>query len=410
MKTLSAELREALLSADYVFRNNDDRSHRLLLNGQLAKKVYADFKRILACLGGQWERGKEEHSFVDDPRGDIEEIVKTGKLPALNPFDYFPTPPEIVELIVESSFVDGPLGAIKYLADHGTPRRVLEPETGTGAFASALAEKLGGTDRVVTIELNPINCRHLRAQGFDPIEIDFLQWKTEEKFPLIVMNPPFAGRLWRDHLDHALTMLSPTGRLVCIAPTSALDVRSEADKKWLRTILNRSTVEMNDKGAFAESGTNVDTLIFFVDEIPVRKPTDGWSYADLSMFHILVHNDSARQERYSEFFTGEEGLIARLGERVSSATGETIDPADAQAFIQLCQSINDDLLTDKQCPVGLVIDDVDYLECLNYDLSNYRLQEGIELEKQVDDQVSAKPARAGIRQTAPVGELQLAFL
>ena len=380
MKILSEDLREALVSATYLNRSSGERPHRLVLAGQLPKKVYGDFKRVLSCLGGQWERGKDEHSFMDDPRGDIEEIVRMGRLPELNPYDYFPTPAGIVEFIMDSAFVEDRLGVMRYCAEKGSPYRALEPEAGTGAFASALAEKLGGPDRVVTLELNPINCRHLRAQGFSPVETDFLRWTTDERFSLIVMNPPFDNRLWRKHLDHAMGFLAPMGRLVCIAPVSALDVRSESDKVWLRGLLNRSTIEHNPKGAFSESGTNVDTLVFFVDAIPARVPMDGWSYGDLCHFHILVHNDSRRQARYSRFFSGEGGLLERLGTKIAAATSANIPPADASSFIELCRSLNDELLTDRTAPVGLVIDDSDFLECLNYELIEYRIQHDIEFE------------------------------
>ena len=72
------------------------------------------------------------------------------------------------------------------------------------------------------------------------IEADFLAWKPGRLFDRVVMNPPFSEGRWLAHLQHAVTMLKPTGRLVAILPASAKgkDVLPGWQLEWARTFEN----------------------------------------------------------------------------------------------------------------------------------------------------------------------------
>ena len=63
--------------------------------------------------------------------------------------------------------------------------------------------------------------RILAEQGLAVTVADFLQWQTEKAPDRIVMNPPFSEGRWQAHLEHALDMLAPAGRLVAILPSGA---------------------------------------------------------------------------------------------------------------------------------------------------------------------------------------------
>ena len=78
---------------------------------------------------------------------------------------------------------------------------------------------------------------------------NFLQVAPDPRFDAVVMNPPFYGRHYKLHLDHAVRFLKPGGVLVCILPATAHYDHGTTIGRW------------NDLpvGSFASSGTNVPT-------------------------------------------------------------------------------------------------------------------------------------------------------
>ena len=61
----------------------------------------------------------------------------------------------------------------------------------------------------------------MQAQGFALVGDDFLSYApTGVRYDRIVMNPPFEKRQDTRHIDHALDLLAPGGRLVAIASGS----------------------------------------------------------------------------------------------------------------------------------------------------------------------------------------------
>ncbi|WP_392353015.1 DUF4942 domain-containing protein [Brevundimonas sp. LF-1] len=146
---------------------------------------------------------------------------------------------------------------------------VLEPSAGKGALAN-LARAAGGN--VTCVEIQPDNAGHLRALGYARvIQRDFLQTDpaTLGTFDRILMNPPFDRGRDVDHVTHAMRFLKPGGRLVSIM---AAGVEYRADRKTsdFRATVERFGGEMRDLpfGSFAESGTNVNTVIVTLQTPP----------------------------------------------------------------------------------------------------------------------------------------------
>lgn len=139
---------------------------------------------------------------------------------------------------------------------------VLEPSAGRGALA-CLARKAGGN--VTCVEIQPSNAAHLRNLSFPRVaERDFLHLDPAVlgQFDRILMNPPFDRGRDVDHVTHALKFLKPGGRLVSIM---AAGVEYRTDRKTIdfRAAVERFKGEIRDLpfGSFAESGTNVNTVI-----------------------------------------------------------------------------------------------------------------------------------------------------
>lgn len=145
--------------------------------------------------------------------------------------------------------------------------RVLEPSAGRGRLADRA--KLAGCE-VQCVELQPELIYTLQGKGHSVKGGDFLTMTPAELglFDVVVMNPPFDRGRDCDHVRHALQFLKPGGRLVSVM-AAGLEYRETARAKAFRALIDK--VQPPDKwdrrftdlpaGSFAESGTNVNTMI-----------------------------------------------------------------------------------------------------------------------------------------------------
>lgn len=76
------------------------------------------------------------------------------------------------------------------------------------------------------------------------------------------MNPPFDRGRDVDHVTHALKFLKPGGRLVSIM-AAGVEYRTDRKTSDFRATVERFKGSIRDLpfGSFAESGTNVNTVI-----------------------------------------------------------------------------------------------------------------------------------------------------
>ena len=147
---------------------------------------------------------------------------------------YYPTPLEVVERVLAEFRVDGD--------------RVLEPSCGCGRFMDALRAK-GAT--VIGYEVDPGRAEQCRRKGHSVITGNFLEAAPTGDFDQVVMNPPFYGKHYAKHIDHAMKFLKPGGRLTAILPATARYDHGLVDGRWYDLPL----------GSFSESGTNINTCV-----------------------------------------------------------------------------------------------------------------------------------------------------
>ncbi len=161
----------------------------------------------------------------------------------------------------------------KDLAFYGTPRKVLdfmaqhyelphgmvlEPSAGEGAILDWIKEvspdaSTIGVEVDVTRALKCINKGHRVLRG------NFLEQPAEPIYDFVVMNPPFVGKHYQKHVDHAKKFLKPGGRLLAILPATAMYDHGYVDddpRGWHSKWRDLPT------GSFSESGTNVQTGIY----------------------------------------------------------------------------------------------------------------------------------------------------
>lgn len=148
---------------------------------------------------------------------------------------YYPTPIKIVNRIVENIYkLEG--------------KSVLEPSCGCGRFLDALRAKGA---KVYGVEADATRAVMCKAKGHRVLHGNFLQTVPTANFDYVVMNPPFYGKHYAKHVEHALKFLKPGGTLYAILPSTARYDHGLVDGHW----------DDLPVGSFSESGTNINTSV-----------------------------------------------------------------------------------------------------------------------------------------------------
>lgn len=177
--------------------------------------------------------------------------------PAKN-FGLFETPEKVAIRLLS----DAGVHTSATYSGHGYPKlRVLEPSAGRGRIA--LPAMRAGHD-VTCVEVQGELAMGLRQSGLPRVICDdfLLVRPMSEAFDAVVMNPPFDRGRDVDHVLHALKFLKPGGRLAAIM-AAGVEYREDRQTVAFRTMVERLGGKFRDlpPGAFAESGTNVNTVI-----------------------------------------------------------------------------------------------------------------------------------------------------
>jgi hypothetical protein len=139
----------------------------------------------------------------------------------------------------------------RYRGDEQKPHRVLEPSCGDGRIMDELRAR---GCRPFGIEVHAGRAAEARAKGHHVLTGNFLEQPAREEFDFVVMNPPFYGRHYAKHVNHALKFLKPGGTLVAVLPATAYYDHQELKGRW----------EDLPVGSFSEAGTNVPTGIMTI--------------------------------------------------------------------------------------------------------------------------------------------------
>lgn len=209
---------------------------------RLDRKLYQDVNKALVAAGGKWQGGKTQaHVFNDDPREALGLALENGTVVDKKKVRQAYYTPQIVA--DEVALLAGVSG-----------KKVLEPSAGDGALVDACVKF--GASEVHCIELEP-KCREPLQQKANSVHIgDFLTFDSpQEKFDIVLMNPPFTKGQDVKHVTHAVSWLKPGGKLFSIVP--------DKDCPKLKA-LGAETVKRFPAGAFKESGTSVATRLISI--------------------------------------------------------------------------------------------------------------------------------------------------
>jgi predicted RNA methylase len=223
-------------------------ANTLILVGQLDRKLYQAVNKALEAAGGKWNRKEKAHVFETNASDRVDQMILTGEVEIpKDEFNFFPSPPAVVEKLME-------------LAQLQQGMQVLEPSAGQGAIAEAC--KTAGC-LVDCVELMTSNVEHLKTKGYNSvIESNFLDIPFDPVYDRVIMNPPFLKQADIRHVNHALGFLKPDGLLIAVM-SAGVKFRENQLTKDFRALVAARGGEIHDlpEQSFKTSGTNVHTVV-----------------------------------------------------------------------------------------------------------------------------------------------------
>lgn len=195
-----------------------------------------DINRALAEFYGE--------VLADSPEEQAEQKKRTGTA-VLADLAYYPTPQAAIDELLYDTALRPDMA-------------VLEPSCGTGGIIAAILKKQP-TARVTGIEVHGGRWNEAKDRGFHVMRENFLHVAPQATFDRVFMNPPFAGKHYQKHVDHAKRFLKPGGILKAILPATAY-----YDHGFCGKVTGRWSYCWQDLpvGSFKESGTGVPTGIY----------------------------------------------------------------------------------------------------------------------------------------------------
>jgi phospholipid N-methyltransferase len=234
------------------------------ITGQLDRKLYLAVNKVLERIGGEWNKKAKAHVFDGDPTDRLNNVIECGELDPEVKTGYFPTPPEIVDKMIE-------------LANLKRDQLILEPSAGQGHIADKICSTLRLRANEISIcETLPENVHILDKKGYVCEYMEFFEFATEctkegIKFDRIVMNPPFAPRQSDiTHITTAFSMLAPNGILVAIMSAGVTFRENKKTIEFREKILEPycTHLEHLPSGAF---GTMVNSIMIRLERQRSKK-------------------------------------------------------------------------------------------------------------------------------------------
>lgn len=177
----------------------------------------------------------------------------------INMFDseFFPTPAEVASKMFEGYDYEFLRSAV-----------VLEPSAGKGDLVKEYLSRVcrNSSDSLYVIEKNSDLQEVLRGKGYQLLDDDFLTYRPDMEFDLIVMNPPFSNG--DEHFLKAWSVAKNT-KIACLLNEETLKNPYTQKRKLVLKIIedNGGTIEyLGDCFASAERSTGVRVALVRVEK------------------------------------------------------------------------------------------------------------------------------------------------
>jgi predicted RNA methylase len=231
-----------------VIESSEVHDNLLILTAQLSRVDYVTVNKVLEAMGGKWNKKLKGHLFDSSEAllQAIDTVMITGEVTTNKDMDYFPTPDNVIEQMIEFGGVE-------------RNSTVLEPSAGTGHIVKKL---LAMECKVTCVELNEKRAEELKKLTPAVKCMDFLQCPSSQGYDYVIMNPPFSKQADIDHVCHAFEFLLNGGTLVSVM-ASNITFRENSKTVKFRKFLEDHGGEIVklDSNSFKESGTGVSTVL-----------------------------------------------------------------------------------------------------------------------------------------------------
>jgi hypothetical protein len=405
--------------------------HKLRIEGlavklteQLDRALYEEMDEVLTRLGGTYIQGSRIHEFPYDPGPHIEAVLACGAMPEKNPLSFFYTTPPVLEAIrwiLDQERNDAMHRLYYWQEDRARPMRILEPSAGLGHMAE-LARDLFPKATIECCELDPYRRSVLVAKGFRVVAEDFLHYRPQQPYDVVLINPPFSlgseSDTYIQHIWRAMEMLADEeeSTLIALAPNGfTFDARPRFSE-FFTFALEHGVLERLPADAFKESGTTVQTVLLWLGKrlLPdfVNMDEPWWGYPNRRVGRLLewVHMDA-------DYYHQLEHILVRMtGGSLTVYSNGRPGPDARAAIIAFFRDVVERSRLDfnhfPQLPADseLLVQEVmeQYQEDYDYHLERLRQQHEAEKQRRLERaQVAIDQNRAAIARTrARIAELE----
>lgn len=244
-----------------VISTLDIDNNKVIITGQLDRKLYLAVNKVLERIGGKWNRKSKAHVFDSDPTDRLNNVIESGVLDPKIKTGYFPTPPIIVDKMIN-------------LANLERGQLILEPSAGQGHIADKICDTIKLQHcQIMVCEILSENKHILDEKGYKCEALEFIEFAEEckrldIKFDRIVMNPPFERQSDITHVTTAFDLLEPKGILVTIMSFGVTFRENKKTVEFRESVMkpNCTYLEHLPDGSFKESGTMVNTILLRLEK------------------------------------------------------------------------------------------------------------------------------------------------
>lgn len=192
---------------------------------------------------------------------------------------FYPTPEHLIKKMLKYY----PVHEHHQLWSHHGPKRILEPSAGSGAILDFMVKHMDTwkvKDREfhaceIDAELNAM----LHGKGYTVVGSDFLEFRTEQPYDLIIMNPPFDAAA--EHIVHAYEFLH--GELVALCNAETVrNPRGDHGRRLAQLIAQGGKVEyVGQPFLHAARPTDVEVALIRLKRSQDSEVPNWWSEAEL---------------------------------------------------------------------------------------------------------------------------------